>query len=442
MKRLFTLITILLFITSVFAQSPQKMSYQAVIRNSEGTLVKNTEVGMQISIIQESAFGASVYVETQTPTTNANGLVTIEISGEDATVVHGGFSEIDWSAGPYFIKTETDPAGGTNYSISGISQFLTVPYALHAKTAEIVTGGVSETDPLYTDSEAANITATDITNLSNLSGTNTGDQDLSELATKTALADSIAKVRTEIGTSDGTGVGTETDPVFAASDAADITAGDITNLGNLSGTNTGDQDLSELATKTALADSIDEVRSDGVYTAGTGIAIADNVISVAGSGLSVGDSYQGGIVFWLDASGEHGLIVSASDPATGVTWSNGTAKITGATGDGLLSGKMNTAMIVAGLIAETPTGSFAAKACADYSVADGGVTYGDWYLPSKYELNLLYSQMDQVSGLSGTYWSSCEYNSTTAYAQNFSDGTVMASDKQGTTANVRAVRAF
>ncbi len=441
MKRLFTFITIILITISVFAQSPQKLSYQAVIRNSDDALVANTEIGMQISIIQGSTFGASVYVETQTPTTNANGLVSIEIGSDDATVVHGSLSELDWADGPYFIKTETDPAGGTNYSISGISQLLSVPFALYAKTAETVTGGVSETDPLFSESEAANITETDITNLSNLSGTNTGDQDLTELATKTALTDSIAKVRTEIGASGGS-VGTETDPVFTASKAVYITADDITNLGNLSGTNTGDQDLSSLASKTALADSTAKVRGEGVYTAGTGISVANNVISVAGSDLSIGDSYQGGIIFWLDVSGTHGLIVSTTDLATGVTWANGSNKITGTVGDGLYSGKMNTAMIVAGLIAETPTGNFAAKACADYSVTADGVKYGDWYLPSKYELNLLYSQMDQVSGLSGTYWSSCEYNSTTANAQNFTDGTVIATDKQGTSANVRAVRAF
>jgi len=200
--------------------------------------------------------------------------------------------------------------------------------------------------------------------------------------------------------------------------------------------------LSALATKTALADSIDKVRSEGVYTAGTGIAISDNVISVAGSGLSIGDTYQGGVIFWLDVSGEHGLIVSTTDQATGVTWSNGTAKITGTSGNGLYSGKMNTSMIVAGLIAETPTGNFAAKACADYSVAADGITYGDWYLPSKYELNLLYLQKDEVSGLSGIYWSSCENSENAAYAQDYSDGGTVISDKQSATANVRAIRAF
>lgn len=436
MKKLFTFFTIILFVSEVFAQLPEKMSYQAVVRNNDDALVTNTEIGMQISILQGSTFGASVYVETQTSTTNANGLVSIEIGGDDATVLHGNFSEIDWADGSYFIKTETDPSGGTDYSISGISQLLSVPYALHAKTAETVTGGISETDPVFSESEAAKITSIDITNLSNLGG-----QDLSLLATQTALEDSIAKVRTEIGASGGS-VGTETDPIFTVSEAANISEDDITNLGNLSGTNTGDQDLSTLATQTALEDSIAVVRIEGTYTAGTGISISDNVISVTEATLAIGDSFQGGIIFWLDASGEHGLIVSTSDLATDVTWANGTNKYAGTSGDGLYSGEMNTAMIVAGLIGEAPTGDFAAKACADYSVAADGITYGDWYLPSKYELNMLYSQKAEVSGLSGTYWSSSEYNDATAYAQIFDDGTIMASDKQGTTANVRAIRTF
>lgn len=86
----------------------------------------------------------------------------------------------------------------TTYTITGTSQLLSVPYALHAKTAETVTGGITESDPTFTSSQAANIDATDITNLGNLSGVNTGDQDLSTLATKTALGDSTAQVRSEI----------------------------------------------------------------------------------------------------------------------------------------------------------------------------------------------------------------------------------------------------
>lgn len=138
-----TLISLLIS-ASLFAQSPQKMSYQAVIRNSGDALVTNTQIGMKISIRQGSPTGTVVYTETQTPTTNANGLVTIEI-GEDADL-----NTINWADGPYFLETETDPSGGANYTITGTSQLLSVPYALHATTAETVTGDISETDPLFT----------------------------------------------------------------------------------------------------------------------------------------------------------------------------------------------------------------------------------------------------------------------------------------------------
>ena len=118
----------------LLAQAPQKMSYQAVIRNGSNQLVTNAPVGMRISIVQSTIFGPSVYVETQTPTTNINGLVSTEIGS--GTVILGNFSTIDWSAGPYFIKTETDPSGGSNYSITGTSQLMSVPFALYAKKAE------------------------------------------------------------------------------------------------------------------------------------------------------------------------------------------------------------------------------------------------------------------------------------------------------------------
>lgn len=134
MKRIIFTIAAALFITaSVWAQAPQKMSYQAVLRNTSNTLLTSTPVGMQISILQGSTTGTAVYVETQTPTTNINGLVSIEIG--TGTVVSGTFAGINWSAGPYFIKTETDPTGGTSYTITGTTQLLSVPYALYAASS-------------------------------------------------------------------------------------------------------------------------------------------------------------------------------------------------------------------------------------------------------------------------------------------------------------------
>ena len=151
MKKVFTVLAAVLLTASVFAQVPEKISYQAVIRNSSNALVTNTQVGMQISLLQGSTSGTAIYKETQTPTTNVNGLVSLEIG--DGTVVSDDFSTIDWANGSYFIKTDTDPAGGTNYTITGTSQLLSVPYALHAKTAESISGtilsGVNTGDMQY-----------------------------------------------------------------------------------------------------------------------------------------------------------------------------------------------------------------------------------------------------------------------------------------------------
>ena len=131
MKKLLTLLAALSIALTLQAQSPEKISYQAMVRNSSNALVTNQAIGLKVSILQTSATGTVVYAETHTPTTNINGLVTILIGA--GNVVSGTFSGINWSAGPYFIKTEIDPDGGTAYSITSTSELLSVPYALYAK---------------------------------------------------------------------------------------------------------------------------------------------------------------------------------------------------------------------------------------------------------------------------------------------------------------------
>ncbi len=118
-----------MFQKQTFAQSvPQRFSYQAMIRDDANQLLNNQTVGLRLSILQGSATGTAVYVETHTASTSTNGLVSLQVGG--GTVVSGALAQIDWASGPYFIKTETDPSGGTNYSITGTSQLLSVPYAL------------------------------------------------------------------------------------------------------------------------------------------------------------------------------------------------------------------------------------------------------------------------------------------------------------------------
>ena len=163
MKKLLTFISGLILSINAFAQAPQKMTYQGVVRNGANNLVTSTTVGMRISILQTSTVGTAVYVETQTPSTNANGLVTTEIG--TGTVVSGNFATINWANGPYFIKTETDPTGGTSYSITGTSQLNSVPYALYSANAinyaagsgiSINSGTISNTAP----NQTVNVTGT------------------------------------------------------------------------------------------------------------------------------------------------------------------------------------------------------------------------------------------------------------------------------------------
>lgn len=134
MSKFIQILVAVLFTTNIYAQTPEKISYQSVVRNNLNQLIVNQTLVIQISILRGSINGVTVYIEFQTPTTNANGLVTMEIGTR--TVLLGDFSEIDWSNGPYFIKTDTDPTGGMNFTITGISELLSVPYALYAKTTD------------------------------------------------------------------------------------------------------------------------------------------------------------------------------------------------------------------------------------------------------------------------------------------------------------------
>ncbi len=122
------LFSIFFSLFSTFGQAPQKMSYQAVIRNSSGALIASTSIRIKVSILENAASGFAVYSEDHLVATNSNGLATFNIG--DGTVLSGSFSAIDWANGNYFVKTETDPTAGTNYTIVGTSQLTSVPYAL------------------------------------------------------------------------------------------------------------------------------------------------------------------------------------------------------------------------------------------------------------------------------------------------------------------------
>ncbi|RXM52224.1 MULTISPECIES: beta strand repeat-containing protein [unclassified Chryseobacterium] len=133
MKKILSMFWILSGLFMGLSQAPEKMSYQAVVRNGSGQLLANQGIAIKVSLLQGSPAGTLVYSERLTGNTNANGLISMEIG--TGTVLSGVFSSIDWTLGNYYLKTETDPSGGTNYTIAGTSQLLSVPYAMYAKSA-------------------------------------------------------------------------------------------------------------------------------------------------------------------------------------------------------------------------------------------------------------------------------------------------------------------
>ena len=119
------------------AQPPQRMTYQAIIRNSNNELVANQQIGIRVSILQDNINGGAVFMEKHTVTTNAYGLATIQI-GAGTPLLVNTLAGIEWGKHNFFVKTEVDITGGTNYTIVGTQQLLTVPYSFYSESAHKV----------------------------------------------------------------------------------------------------------------------------------------------------------------------------------------------------------------------------------------------------------------------------------------------------------------
>jgi len=133
MKNIFTLIVVLFLAASSYAQAPDGVNYQAVIRNLSGTLVANSTIAIRIQVKQTSASGTIVFQERHSVTTSAQGVVNLVIG--QGTLLGGNFSTINWATGPYFVSLGISFTNGTNYLDYGSQQLMSVPYALYAKNA-------------------------------------------------------------------------------------------------------------------------------------------------------------------------------------------------------------------------------------------------------------------------------------------------------------------
>ena len=135
MKNSIFFVTFLCVAVTMLVAQPQKMSYQTVVRDANNELVVNKTIGMKVSVLHDSINGGAVYVETHNATTNSNGLVTIQIGGGTPVVVTNTLADVDWKNRRTFLKVEIDPNGGITYTITGVQEFMTVPYAFIANAA-------------------------------------------------------------------------------------------------------------------------------------------------------------------------------------------------------------------------------------------------------------------------------------------------------------------
>ncbi len=126
MKKFLLFFAAMTVIGTAIAQVPQKLSYEAIVRDSAFVALDSVQVGIQLSLVSDTSSGTAVYSEIHTPTTSSSGLVQLQIGTGMTTDI---FSAINWADGPYYLMTKIDPAGGSDFSIQGATKLLAVPYA-------------------------------------------------------------------------------------------------------------------------------------------------------------------------------------------------------------------------------------------------------------------------------------------------------------------------
>ena len=504
-KLILSIVAIATLSLSSFGQSPEGFKYQAVVRDAGNLILNNQAVGMQMVIQQGSIGGTTVYTETFAPTTNGYGLVNLEIgtgtTTDDFTIIdwaNGPYfieTAVDVTGGtsytvmgtsqlmsvPYALYAKTSgngagpigpqgPAGATGATGSQGPIGLTGATGPAGATgAQGLAGndgvGIAQTlsqtgsDVTLSDgggTVSVNDADADATNeLQNLSVSAAGDTlylqnggfviipGISaanapvQLATLTTSAvSSLINISATSGgniTDDG-GANITTRGVCYSINTNPTTADNITNDGN--GTGSFTSNLSGLTASTTYY-----LRAYAINSAGTAYGNELIFTTLASAALAIGDSYQGGFIFYLDGLGG-GLIAAPTNQSTSAPWGCYGTTISGADGIVIGTGNQNTIDIEAGC----STFGTAADICANLVLSG----YTDWFLPSKDELSLMYQNigpgnalgLGNVGGFAlNYYWSSTEGSNFLAWGQNFS--VVNQNGNGKVSANyVRAVRAF
>jgi hypothetical protein len=403
----FLLITLASFVIvlRVSAQVPNVISYQGRLTTPAGSPVPDAGYTVVFTIYDAATGGISKWTETQSVTTSG-GLFSVPLGA----VVPISDTVFSGSTRYLGIKIAADP------ELTPRTALIAVPYAHRVSTVDGATGGT-------------------------ISGNST--------------------IQNDLIVSGNVGVGTATPwdklHVAGAIRADQFRGPLIVNGGNITYAADGGDHIFTTGTIERMRVTVGGNVGIGSTSPGEKLTVAGMIQSTSGgvkfpdgsiqtaaiSAHYIGESYGGGIVFYVYDNGQHGLIASTSDQMLGVHW--GVNSVTFSRGDGIGAGSRNTCIMIARQPAADPS-PFAAKVCSEYSVTSNGVTYGDWYLPSLHELRLLYAQQVVVGAFAGgtaDYWSSNEDAATAsgAWRKRFSDGSEAVEDKYATE-HVRAIRSF
>ena len=476
MKKVFLFFFIFFSSLHVYAQTG--IFFQAIARDNTSNPAKDRKLYVQTNIIQSTTTGTIFLTEEHETFTDAFGIFSIMVgSGRRVGGTVTSLSTIDWAKGPYYlnIKIVITPVGvgaGWDYTKEwvdiGTTIFGAVPFALYsANTAKIDDKlNLADTSKMlepYAKGKAVQVLSTTI-------GTKLATKDTAAMLApyaKKTYTDSALLTKMNIFDKSIYAKQIYTDSALLTKLSTTGSAASLTNFPIFNQNTTGNAATADniTATNNRTLTSLSNLNivgtiTTGVWSAttidiahgGTGLTKAGldgQVLSTASDGSlqwvsltssttthRIGERFGGGIVFYVYDNGKHGLIAATSDQASFVRWGNTNA--VNAVRDGINAGMANTERII---LVQGSAGDYAAQIAANYQ----GGGFGDWYLPSKYELNLLFQKKAFVGLFPGFgYWSSNESGNSNAWGQDFADiwGTQFYTNRTQKHSSVRAIRSF